>query len=191
MADVTNTTAQQPENGAATPEVPDQQPDQQSKIQEPEKTVSKDIFDKKVSEMNKKISELNAALKLKMTEEEKAAAAQAENAQALADAKNEIARLKTTTALTTAGIESELSEKLAAAIISNESEGIVSVIKEVLSDNAAQVEAKVRKEILSQGSPDSVKTGGNPKEQTDKNADFVKSIVAPKEVTPLEKTKWF
>lgn len=187
MADVTKTATTQPENGAITPEVPDQQP----KIQEPEKTVSKDIFDKKVSEMNKKISELNAALKLKMTEEEKAAAIQAENAQALADAKNEIARLKTTTALTAAGIKSELSEKLAAAIISNESEGIVSVIKEVLSDNAAQVEAKVRKEILSQGSPDGVKTGGNPKEQADKNADFVKSIVAPKEVTPLEKTKWF
>ncbi len=186
MADETNKTVTQPENAEKPAETSaEQQP------QELEKMISKELFDKKVSEMNKKISELNAALKAKMSEEEKAAAVQAENAQALADAKNEIARLKTTTALTAAGIKSELSEKLAAAIISNESEGIVSVIKEVLSDNAAQVEAKVRKEILSQGSPDSVKTGGNPKEQADKNADFVKSIVAPKEVTPLEKTKWF
>ncbi|GEM_PF-7086171 len=157
-----------------------------------EKVVSKELFDKKISEMNKENKRLKAELAAKMTDDEKAAAEQSETLQELKEARNELARLKTESALTAAGISAEISQKLSKAIIENESEIIVSVIKDALTANAKDTEARVRREILEKGSPSGVNvSGGSTAEKPDAGMELVKSIAKPDQSIPLEKSKWF
>lgn len=157
-----------------------------------EKVVPKDLFDKKISEMNKENKRLKAELAAKMTDDEKAAAEQNETLQELKEARNELARLKTESALTAAGISAEISQKLAKAIVENESESIVTVIKDALTANAKDTEARVRREILEKGSPGGVNvSGSSTAEKLDEGMELVKSIAKPNQSTPLEKSKWF
>ncbi len=157
-----------------------------------EKVVSKELFDKKISEMNKENKRLKAELAAKMTDDEKAAAEQSETLQELKEARDELARLKTESALTAAGISAEISQKLSKAIIENESESIVSVIKDALTANAKDTEARVRREILEKGSPSGVNvSGGSTAEKPDAGIELVKSIAKPDQCVPLEKSKWF
>lgn len=157
-----------------------------------EKTVSKELFDKKISEMNKENKRLKAELAAKMTDDEKAAAEQNETQQELKEVRNELAQLKTERALAAAGISAEISQKLAKAIVENESESIVTVIKDALTANSKETEARVRREILEKGSPSGVNvSGGSTAEKPDAGMELVKSIAKPNQSTPLEKSKWF
>lgn len=157
-----------------------------------EKTVSKELFDKKISEMNKENKRLKAELAAKMTDDEKATAEQNEMLQELKEARNELARLKIESALSTAGVSAEISQNLSKAIVENESESIVTAIKDALTTNAKDTEARVRREILEKGSPSGVNvSGGSTAEKPDKGLEMVKNIVKTEQGVPLEKTKWF
>ena len=193
--------ADETKNTAANPEQAEQKPVNTNEDQKPAdnkpaeqnsdagKTISKDLYDKKMSEFNKMVKDLKAQLAAKMTDDEKAAAQQNEITQALADARNEIAQLKTENALSTAGIQPEMAKKLAEAIVGNESESIVTLIKEVLATNSSETEAKVRREILEKGTPGNVKTGDD-SEKPDAGIELVKSISKPKNYQSLSETKW-
>lgn len=157
-----------------------------------EKVVSKELFDKKISEMNKENKRLKAELAAKMTDDEKAAAEQNETRQELKEARNELARLKTENALTAAGISPEISEKLAKAIVESEAGSIVTAIKEAIAANGKDVEAKVRREILEKGSPGGVNvSGGSTADKPDENMELVKDIAKSNQSNPLAKSKWY
>ena len=157
-----------------------------------EKVVPKELFDKKISEMNKENKRLKAELAAKMTDDEKAAAEQNETLQELKEARNEIARYKIESALTAVGISSEISQKLAKAIVENESESIIMAIKDALIANSKDTEGRVRREILEKGSPSGVNvSGGSTAEKPDENMELVKSVVKPDQRVPLEQSKWF
>ncbi len=177
------------QNGIASPKEPQTVKEDDNAAAPAEKTVSKDIFDKKVSEMNKQIKALKSELAARMTDDEKAAAEQNETARALQEAKNELSMLRTESALTSAGISSEISKNLSKVIISGETEGIVEAVTAALKANAADTEARVRRDILEKGSPRTVKVGE--KEAEDPDLEIVKRIAKPAEQTPLEKSKWY
>lgn len=186
----TTTTATEQQQTAATPT--EKAPTAEGTTAPAEKTVSKDLFDRKISEMNKENKLLKEKLAAKMTDDEKAAAEQNETLQELKEARNELARLKTENALTAAGISSEISQKLAKAIVENESEIIITAIKDALTANSKETEARVRREILEKGSPSGVNvSGGSTAEKPDAGMELVKSIAKPNQSTPLEKSKWF
>lgn len=152
-----------------------------------EETISKKLYDSKVSEMNKTIKELKAQLSENMSADEKAAQAQNEMQQALKEARDEVAQLRTENALAAAGISSASSQKLSRAIVSAECESIVSAIKETAAELIKDTEARVKRELLEQGSPQIGIDGGVPA-KPDRYMETVKKAVSHGKETP--RTKW-
>lgn len=156
-----------------------------------EKVVPKKLFDEKVSEMTKKCKALEAQLKEKMTDEEKKAAESSEKDAEFQALKSKFAALKTETELTAAGVKPEISKSLSAAIVSADVSAIVEAVKSAISDVEKDTTAKVKRELLENGSPKVPVTGGS-KEKPDPNIAIVKSAInsnAP--ITPKEKSKWY
>ena len=78
--------------------------------------------------------------------------------------------------MTAAGVSAEISQKLAKAIVENESESIVTAIKDAIIANTKNIEAKVRREILEKGSPSGVNvSSGSTAEKPDENMELVNS----------------
>ena len=144
---------------------------------EREETISKETYDRKVSEMNKTIKELKAKVDEKMTAEEKSAAEHSEMQQALKEARDEIVQLRAESALTAAGISAASSRKLSNAIITANCEDIVAAIKDTAAEIAKDTEARVKRELLEQSAP-KIGIDGAPS-KSDKHMGIVKKRFPP------------
>ena len=180
-----NTVDAQDQNKMQSPQTDTPKPEEPT-----EKVVSKDLFDRKVSELNKKNKELEAQLRAKMTDDERKAAETSEKEAELQSIKNELAALKTESALTAAGIKSDIAKELSAAIISADVSAIVEAVKSAVSAVEKDTKAKTAKELLENGSP-KVQAAGGSREKPDPNIEIVKGAVAKPKSTPLSESKWF
>lgn len=154
-----------------------------------EKVISKDLFDRKVSELNKKNKELEAQLKAKMTDDERKAAETSEKDAQFQELKNELTALKTESALTAAGIKPDIAKDLSTAIVSADASAIVEAVKSAMSVMEKEVSAKTAKELLEKSSPN-VQAAGSGSEKPDPNLDIVKNAMSKPKTTPLSESKW-
>lgn len=154
-----------------------------------EKVIPKKLFDEKVSEMTKKYKALEQQLKAKMTDDEKTAAETAEKDAEFQALKNELAALKTESAFTAAGIKPEIAKSLSEAIVGADVSAIVEAVKSAAADIEKETTAKVKRELLENGSP-KVPVAGGGAEKPDPNIERIKRIVKKPDVKPLSESKW-
>lgn len=176
-------TAQQTEQPTAAENKPAAQPE--------EKTVPKELYDKKISELVKENKKLKSDLQGKMTDDERRAAEQTERDAELQAMKNELAALKTESALTAAGISVENAKTLSEAIIGGDVSAIVEAVTAAIKTAEKAASAKTTKELLEGGSP-KVQTAAGSAKNPDPMADNVKKAVGA--VTPMtskENSKWY
>lgn len=152
-----------------------------------EPTISKALFDRKVSEMNKKIKELQAEKLSKMSEDEKAAAEHEQMMTDLKAAQNELAELRTSNELITAGIKPDTAKVMATAIIGGNSADIVKSIKEAISTAVTEATATAKQEILDKGAANIGVGGGKQSTPEDKMTELVKSAT---QTSVQTKSKW-
>lgn len=168
--------------------------DEEQKVQEQEqpveKTISKKLFDEKVSELSRKNKELETQLKAKMSEDERKAAEKDEQDAEMQNIKNELAALKTESAFTTAGIKSETAKNLSEAIVGGDVSAIVEAVKAAIADTEKDTTAKVKQELLAGGSP-KVQTGGKKDESKDPNMERIKNLAKPAKAKPLSESKYY
>ncbi|MCM1276052.1 MAG: hypothetical protein NC299_11935 [Lachnospiraceae bacterium] len=169
---------------------PAENAERQKPAEQPEKTVPKKLFDEKMSEWNKKTKALEAQLREKMTDDERKAAESTEKDAELQAMKNELAALKTESALTAAGIKPEIAKELSAAIVGADASAIVEAVKSAITVAEKEASAKATKELLEKGSP-KVQTATGDKEKPDPNLALVKSAVQKPKSAPLSESKWF
>lgn len=155
-----------------------------------EKTVSKKLFDEKVSEMASKIKALEAEKRAKMTDDERAAAEKLEMENELNTVKNELMSFKTENALVSAGIKPETARTMSSAIVGGDVSAIVEAIKATIAEVERDTIAKTKMEILENGSPKvplAGKTGG----EVDPNIQLVKNAMKTSATKPLSESKWY
>lgn len=155
-----------------------------------EKTISKKLFDEKMSDWNKKYKALEAQLKEKMTDDERKSAENDEREAEMQAIKNELAALKTESAFTAAGVKPETAKELSAAIVSGDASAIVEAVKSAITAAEKEAAAKTTRELLENGSP-KVQTATGGTEKPDPNLDIVKSAVQKPKSKPLSESKWF
>lgn len=159
--------------------------------QSEEKTVSKELYDKKISELVKENKKLKSDLQGKMTDDERRAAEQTERDAELQAMKNELAALKTESALTAAGISVDNAKTLSEAIIGGDASAIVEAVKDAIKTAEKAASAKTTKELLEGGSP-KVQTATGSTQKPDPNVDIVKKAVgATTPMTSKESSKWY
>lgn len=154
-----------------------------------EKVISKKLFDEKVSELNKKNKALEAQLKEKMTEDERKTAEKDERDAEFQALRDELTALKTESAFTAAGIKPEIAKSLSAAIVSADVSAIVEAIKSAVTEIEKDTTARVKRNMLENGSPN-VQVAGGSTEKPDPNLDRVKKIMQKPTVQPLSESKW-
>lgn len=180
-----NAAGTQQENQAQLPQSEAPKPEETA-----EKVVPKDLFDRKMSELNKRNKELEAQLMAKMTDDERKAAETSERDAELQAMKNELAALKTESAFTAAGIKPDHAKQLSAAIVGGDVSAIVEAVKSAITAIEKDTAAKTAKELLEKSSPN-VQTAGGSQEKPDPNIALVKSAAAKPKSTPLSESKWF
>lgn len=155
-----------------------------------EKTVSKKLFDEKVSELNRQKKALEEQLKAKMTDDERKSAENNEREAEMQAIKNELAALKTENAFTAAGVKPETAKELSAAIVSGDASAIVEAVKSAITAAEKEAAAKTTRELLENGSP-KVQTATGSTEKPDPNMSIIKSAVQKPKSNPLSESKWF
>lgn len=156
-----------------------------------EKTVPKELYDKKISELVKENKKLKSDLQGKMTDDERRAAEQTERDAELQAMKNELAALKTESALTAAGISVENAKTLSEAIIGGDVSAIVEAVTAAIKTAEKAASAKTTKELLEGGSP-KVQTAAGSVKKPDPNVDIVKKAVgAATPMTSKENSRWY
>ena len=178
---------QNADTGANKPGEPATAPKPEEQI---EKTVSKKLFDEKVSELNKQKKALEEQLKAKMTDDERKSAENEEREAEMQAIKNELAALKTESAFTAAGVKPENAKELSAAIVSNDASAIVEAVKSAITEAEKEAAAKTTRELLENGSP-KVQTATGSAEKPDPNLSIIKSAVQKPKSKPLSESKWF
>lgn len=176
-------TAQQTAQPTAAENKPAAQPE--------EKTVPKELYDKKISELVKENKKLKSDLQGKMTDDERRAAEQTERDAEVQAMKNELAALKTERALTAAGISVENAKTLSEAIIGGDVSAIVEAVTAAIKTAEKAASAKTTKELLEGGSP-KVQTAAGSAKKPDPNVDNIKKAVgAATPMTSKENSKWY
>lgn len=176
-------TAQQTAQPTAAENKPAAQPE--------EKTVPKELYDKKISELVKENKKLKSDLQGKMTDDERRAAEQTERDAEVQAMKNELAALKTERALTAAGISVENAKTLSEAIIGGDVSAIVEAVTAAIKTAEKAASAKTTKELLEGGSP-KVQTAAGSAKKPDPNVDIVKKAVgAATPMTSKENSRWY
>lgn len=176
---ITDTGANQPTENSPTPK-----PDELT-----EKTISKKLFDEKVSELNRKNKELQAQLKAKMTDDERKSVENDEREAEMQAIKNELAALKTESAFVSAGVKPEIAKELSAAIVGADASAIVEAVKSAIATAEKDAAAKTTKELLENGSP-KIPTATGSTEKPDPNVNIVKNAVQKPKFKPLQESKW-
>lgn len=149
---------QTPESTPATPAVvtPPATP-----VAEPEsKSVSKELFDKKVSELNKQKKVLEDQLKARMTDDEKAAAAAKEQAEQFAAAQKELAALKREKEFIAKGIDPATANVMAQALSDGDMDAFVKDQAEYLEKQQKAIEENIKKTLM--GAVPAAKAGETP-----------------------------
>lgn len=166
-------------------------PESKTEAQSKEKMVPKELFDRKISELVKENKALKSQVKEKMPDDERMAAEQAEKDAELQAVKNELAALKTESALTSAGVDVENAKVLSTAIIGGDAAKIVEAIKAAIKAAEKAASAKTTKELLEGGSPQ-VRTAAATKEKPDPRLEIVKNAAASsKPAISKSDSKWF
>lgn len=155
-----------------------------------EKTVSKKLFDEKVSELNRQKKALEEQLKAKMTDDERKTAENNEREAEMQAIKNELAALKTESEFTAVGVKPETAKELSAAIVSSDASAIVEAVKSAIAAAEKEAAAKTTRELLENGSP-KVQTATGSTEKPDPNLNIIKSAVQKPKSKPLSESKWF
>lgn len=140
-----------------------------------EKTVSKELFDKKISDMNAIIKKLKSEAAEKMTDEEKRKSEYEEMQSQLAEANKAVLSYKTKSQLSQLGIATESVDTLTEAITGNDTEAIISAFSNIIETVRKDAAAAAKKEALSGSFPSNVGADNTNKEKSD--AEKLKSIV--------------
>lgn len=149
---------QTPEN---VPDVPAVVTPPVTPISEPEgKSVSKELFDKKVSELNKQKKALEDQLKARMTDDEKAAAAAKEQAEQFAAAQKELSTLKREKEFIAKGIDPATANVMAQALSDGDMDAFVKAQAEYLEKQQKAIEENIKKTLM--GAVPAAKAGATP-----------------------------
>lgn len=116
---------------------------------EPEpKSVPKEMFDKKVSELNKQKKALEDQLKARMTDDEKVAAAAKEQAEQFAAAQKELSTLKREKEFIAKGIDPATANMMAQALSDGDMDTFVKAQAEYLEKQQKAIEENIKKTLM-------------------------------------------
>ena len=137
---------QTPEN---VPDVPAVVTPPVTPIAEPEgKSISKELYDKKVSELNKQKKALEEQLHARMTDDEKAAAAAKEQAEQFAAAQKELSTLKREKEFIAKGIDPATANMMAQALSDGDMDTFVKAQAEYLEKQQKAIEENIKKTLM-------------------------------------------
>lgn len=156
-----------------------------------EKTISKAVYDKKVSELNAQLKALKAQAAEKMTDEEKRNVQYEEMQAQLAEANKAVLEYKTKSQLSQLGITAESVDTLTEALSGGGTDTVIGAFAKVIEAARKDAAAAAKKEALNGSFPKNVGKDNTDKSQTDaeKIESFAKSVVTPQQAG--NKSKYF
>lgn len=117
----------------------------QGKPEIPPGFVSKELFDRKVSELNKKRKSAEEALQARLTEEEKAESARKEQEEAFSNMQKELEKLKNEKVFLSNGFDAETASMLAEQFASRDIEAFIATCKEKYESKISDLEKEIER----------------------------------------------
>ena len=149
------------------------------------KFVSKELFDRKVSELNKKRKAAEEALQARMSEEEKAEAERQEQKAAFEEMQKELSRLKNERVFLSHGYDEETSAKLAEAFASGDVTAFTDASSAWMNNKISEMQEKIDR--LEAGRIPPASTGmGNGKP----DVEFARNLAKGRKADPAEREKF-